>query len=188
MKKLVFAAAMILVSIGANAQWRNNNNRDRRYDDRHGNRYDNRRDDDPRGYDDRFVRNNLGDRIDDFQREARRRIADGIAQGSISSREARGLMRDVERIERKEQIFWRDRVLDPRERRELVDDLYALHREITHEKRDNERSTYDDFGRNDHRYGQRNRGWWLHNSGSKFRPAVFLAFVVTFPFLLSTAL
>jgi len=150
MKKLVFAAAMILVSIGANAQWGNNNNRDRRYDDRYDNRYDDRR-----GYDDRFGRNNLGDRIDDFQREARRRIADGIAQGSISSREAKHLMRDVERIERKEQIFWRDRVLDPRERRELYDDLYALNREITHEKRDNERSTYDDYGRN----GQRNRGW-----------------------------
>lgn len=149
MKKLVFAAAMILVSIGANAQWGNNNNRDRRYDDR----YDNRRDD--RGYDNRGGRGNMGDRVDDFQREARRRIADGIAQGSITSREAKNLMRDVERIERKEQIFWRDRVLDIRERRELQEDLYALNREITHEKRDNERSTYDDYGRN----GQRNRGW-----------------------------
>lgn len=149
MKKLVFAAAMILVAFGsANAQW-GNNGRDRRYDDR----YDNRRDD--RGYDSRNNRGgNMGDRIDDFQREARRRIADGIAQGSLSSREAKHLMRHVDQIERKEQIFWRDRVLDPRERRELTDDLYALNREITHEKRDNERSTYDDYGRN----GQR-RGW-----------------------------
>lgn len=158
MKKLVFAAAMILVAFGsANAQG-GNNDRDRRYDDR----YDNRRDDrgygnrdDNRGYDSRSGRGgNMGDRIDDFQREARRRIADGIAQGSISSREAKNLMRDVERIERKEQIFWRDRVLNPRERRELTSDLAALNREITHEKRDNERSTYDDYGRN----GQR-RGW-----------------------------
>ncbi len=158
MKKLVFAVAMILAAFGsANAQW-GNNDRDRRYDDR----YDNRRDDrgygnrnDNRGYDSRSGRGgNMGDRIDDFQREARRRIADGIAQGSLSSREAKHLMRDVERIERKEQIFWRDRVLDPRERRELAADLTALNREITHEKRDNERSTYDDYGRN----GQR-RGW-----------------------------
>lgn len=156
MKKLVFAAAIILVAFhSANAQWGNNNNRDRRYDDRH----DNNRRDDRSGYDNRYGRGNLGDRIDDFQREARRRIADGIAQGSISSREAKHLMRDVERIERKEQIFWRDRVLDPRERRELTEDLFALNREITHEKRDNERSTYDDYGRNDQRYGQRNRGW-----------------------------
>ncbi|WP_428667784.1 hypothetical protein [Runella sp.] len=149
MKKLVFAAALILVAFGsANAQW-GNNGRDRRNDDR----YDNRRDD--RGYDSHNNRGgNMGDRIDDFQREARRRIADGIAQGSLSSREAKHLMRDVERIERKEQIFWRDRVLDPRERRELTDDLVALNREITHERRDNERSTYDDYGRN----GQR-RGW-----------------------------
>ncbi len=148
MKKLVFAAALILVAIGsANAQW-GNNDRDRRYDDR----YDNRRDD--RGYDSRYGRGgNMGDRIDDFQREARRRIADGIAQGSLSSREAKHLMRDVERIERKEQIFWRDRVLDPRERRELTNDLVALNSEITHEKRDRERSTYDDYSRNGR------RGW-----------------------------
>ena len=159
MKKLVFAAAIILVAFqSANAQWGNNNNRDRRYDDRHDNRRDDRYDN-RSGYDNRYGRGNLGDRIDDFQREARRRIADGIAQGSINSREAKNLMRDVERIERKEQIFWRDRVLDPRERRELTEDLFALNREITHEKRDNERSTYDDYGRNDQRYGQRNRGW-----------------------------
>jgi hypothetical protein len=151
MKKLVFATAMILVAFGsASAQW-GNNDRNRRNDDR----YDNRRDD-RGGYDNRGGRGgNMGDRIDDFQREARRRIADGIAQGSISSREAKNLMRDVERIERKEQIFWRDRVLNPRERQELTQDLYALNREITHEKRDSERSTYDDYSRN----GQRNRGW-----------------------------
>ena len=150
MKKLVFAAAMILVAfVSANAQW-GNNDRNRRYDDRHDDRRDDRG-----GYDNRYGRGNMGDRIDDFQREARRRIADGIAQGSINSREARNLMRDVERIERKEQIFWRDRILDPRERQELTRDLYALNREITHEKRDSERSTYDDYGRN----GQRNRGW-----------------------------
>jgi hypothetical protein len=148
MKKIIFAAAMLLVAFGsANAQW-GNNDRNRRYDDRYDKRHDNR------GYDNYGRGGNMGDRIDDFQREARRRIADGIAQGSLSSREAKHLMRDVERIERKEQIFWRDRVLDPRERRELTQDLAALNREITHEKRDNERSTYDDYGRN----GQR-RGW-----------------------------
>lgn len=148
MKKIMIATALTLVTfLAANAQRNNNNSRDRGYDDR----YDNRG-----GYDSRNGRGNMGDRIDDFQREARRRIADGIAQGSINSREARNLMRDVERIERKEQIFWRDRVLDPRERRILMDDLVALNREITHEKRDNDRSTYDDYGRNDQRYGRRN--------------------------------
>lgn len=148
MKKIMIATALTLVTfLAANAQRNNNNSRDRGYDDRYGNRG---------GYDSRNGRGNMGDRIDDFQREARRRIADGIAQGSINSREARNLMRDVERIERKEQIFWRDRVLDPRERRILMDDLVALNREITHEKRDNDRSTYDDYGRNDQRYGRRN--------------------------------
>ncbi|MEZ4900948.1 MAG: hypothetical protein R2822_03940 [Spirosomataceae bacterium] len=146
MKKIMIAAALTLVTfVAANAQW-GNNSPNRRHDDR----YDNRG-----GYDNRYGRGNLGDRIDDFQREARRRIADGIARGSLTSREAKHLMRDVERIERKEQIFWRDRVLDARERRILVEDLAALNREITHEKRDNERSTYDDYGRNDQRYGRR---------------------------------
>lgn len=157
MKKLVFAAAMILVALGStHAQW-GNNDRHRHHDD---DRYDNHRDgyggyDNRNSYDNRYGRRNMGNRIDDFQREARHQIADGVAQGSISSREARHLMRHVERIERKEQIFWRDRVLDPRERQELTQDLYALNHEIRHEKRDSERSTYDDYGRN----GQRNRGW-----------------------------
>jgi len=155
MKKIMIATALTLVTfVAAHAQGSNNNSNRRNDDRRTSDRYDNRNNDNR--YDNRNGRGNLGDRIDDFQREARHRIGDGIAQGSINSREAKHLMRDVERIERKEQIFWRDRVLDARERRVLVEDLAALNREITHEKRDNERSTYDDYGRNDQRYGRRN--------------------------------
>jgi hypothetical protein len=181
MKKIMIVVALIAVVLQtANAQWGNRNDRrdDARTDSRRGDdrRGDDRRNDDWRDndrrwddcqwdngrWDDRRTgRNyNLGDRIDDFQREARRRIGIGIERGLLTSREARGLMRDVERIERKEQIFWRDGRLDSRERRNLMDDLYDLNRAITHEKRDNERSNYDDYGRyNDPRQNGRSRGW-----------------------------
>lgn len=171
MKNIIIVAALIAATFQtANAQWGNRNNRNDRNDEYDTRRNDDRWDNDRRGRweddrrnDDRWNdrrNHNFGDRIDDFQREARRRIGIGVERGLLTSREARGLMRDVERIERKEQIFWRDGRLDPRERRDLMEDLSALNRAITHEKRDNERSTYGDYGRyNDPRWNGRNRGW-----------------------------
>jgi hypothetical protein len=168
MKKIVILVALIATVFGtANAQRgrrgdeeRDRDNRsddrrgqyDNRYDDRRG-QYDNRYDDRRGQYDNRYDGRNPYNRVDEFQRESRRRIAEGVARGLISSREARNLLRFAERIERKEQIFWRDGQLDRRERRDLVEDLAALNREITHEKYDGERSTYDD------QYNQNRRRW-----------------------------
>ena len=159
MNKLLIASVLAVFSFSAaSAQW--NNNRDNnRYDDR----YEARRNDDNRRYDDRYDNRHydnqnyrFGNRIGDFQREARQRIGDGISRGLITSREARHLMRQVDQIERKENFFWRDRQLDPREYRELMEDLTSLNREISREKRD--RDTYDDYGQYNNRRGG-GRSW-----------------------------
>lgn len=93
------------------------------------------------------------DKIDSYQREARRQIAWGIESGRITSRESKRLLREVEAIEYKENRYKRDGVLDPRERRDLMEDLTVLNRWINREKRDGDRVTYEDFSR-----GNRDRG------------------------------
>lgn len=118
-----------------------------------------------RGYDrnagrDRYDRVDNYDRIDSYQREARRQIAWGIESGRITSRESKRLLREVEQIEYKENRYKRDGVLDPRERRDLMEDLTVLNRWINREKRDGDRVTYEDFsrgnrGRYDDRYNRR---------------------------------
>ncbi len=136
MKKSMIAVFFTFFVLNANAQWGRPNpyNRPRQpYNSPH---YDNHG-----GY----KNQNYGDRINDFQREARRRIADGIANGNISSREAKRLLQSVEQIEYKEQNFWRDGFLDPRERQELAADLAYLEQDIWREKHDRERSNYDDY-------------------------------------------
>lgn len=102
------------------------------------------------------------DKIDSYQREARRQIAFGIETGRITSRESKRLLREVEQIEYKENRYKRDGVLDPRERKDLIEDLTVLNRWINREKRDGDRVSYDDFsrghrdnGRYDDRYGRR---------------------------------
>jgi hypothetical protein len=99
------------------------------------------------------------DKIDSYQREARRQIAWGIESGRITSRESKRLLREVESIEYKENRFKRDGVLDPRERRDLMEDLTVLNRWINREKRDGDRVTYEDFSRgnrgNNDRYDDR---------------------------------
>ena len=137
MKKLMIVAMLVASAIAANAQ-RGNDRRDNNYG-RNDNRYD---------------------RIDSYQREARRQIAFGIETGRITSRESKKLLREVEKIEYKENRYKRDGVLDPRERKDLMEDLVVLNRWINHEKRDGDRVTYDDYnrgnGRYDNRYGGRN--------------------------------
>lgn len=135
MKKLMIAAALFFSVIVANAQW------ERRRHPKPNQYPDNQR------YENRNNYRNSG-RLDDFQREARRRVADGIANGSISSREARQLLGQLEDIERKEQRYWRDGVLDPRERQELSQDLAYLERRIWREKRDFDPYTYEDYRNN----------------------------------------
>lgn len=141
MKKLMMIAMLVAVAIGANAQ-RGYDKRDGRYG-RNDNAYD------------------KYDRIDSYQREARRQIANGVESGRITSREAKPLLREAERIEIKENRFSRDGRLDPMERRELAQDLAVLNGWIAREKRDRDRISYDDYsrgyanGRYNDRYGRR---------------------------------
>ncbi len=137
MKKLIMIAMLVAGAIGANAQ--------RGYDRRDG----------------RYGRNdNAYDRIESYQREARRQIAFGIESGRITSHEAKKLLREAERIEVKENRFKRDGRLDVIERRELAQDLAILNSWIAREKRDRDRVTYDEYsrgyagGRYNDRYGR----------------------------------
>ena len=140
MRKLMMIAMLVAGAIGANAQ--------RGYDrnDRDG----------------RYGRNdNAYDRVDSYQREARRQIAFGIESGRITSNEAKKLLREAERIEVKENRFKRDGRLDNFERKELAQDLAVLNSWIAREKRDRDRVTYDEYsrgyasGRDNDRYGKR---------------------------------
>ncbi len=154
MRKLMIVAMLVASAIVANAQ-RGNDRRDNGYENRGGG-YDKR--DDRRG--DNY------DRIDSYQREARRQIAFGIESGRITSRESKRLLREVEQIEYKENRYKRDGNLDPRERKDLIEDLTVLNRWINREKRDGDRVTYDDFSKNNrgndrsdsHRYDDRYKG------------------------------
>ncbi len=159
MRKLMIVAMLVASAAVANAQRGYDRN-----DDAYG-----RRGNDPRGYDNGYYdrNDNYGrggfDKIDSYQREARRQIAWGIESGRITSRESKRLLREVEQIEYKENRYKRDGMLDPRERRDLMEDLAVLNRWINREKRDGDRATYEDFSRgnrgNDrgdgHRYDDR---------------------------------
>lgn len=76
--------------------------------------------------------------IYDLQREARTRIADGIAQGTLTSREAIRLLNEYDRIENKERRYLANRDLNRRETRELSNDLQDLIKGIRYEKRDSQ--------------------------------------------------
>jgi hypothetical protein len=147
MRKLMIVAMLVASAIAADAQ-RGNDRRDNGYDNRNGS-YDNRNGGyNNGGYDKRDDRRGDNyDRIDSYQREARRQIAFGIESGRITSRESKRLLREVEQIEYKENRYKRDGVLDQHERRELMEDLTVLNRWINREKRDGDRVTYDDFSR-----------------------------------------
>lgn len=135
---------MILALIGttffADAQYRNGN--DRVYsqnDSRYGN--------------DRYNSNNsrtnrdVNRRVNSFQRDAREHIAQGIVEGTITSREAARLLEMAERIERKENKYKRSGGLSGREVADLTRDLKDLDRRIFRERRDWDRQSNDDFGR-----------------------------------------
>jgi hypothetical protein len=145
MRKLMIVAMLVASAAVANAQ---------RGNDARGN--DNGR----YGRNDNYGRGH--NKIDSYQREARRQIAWGIENGRITSRESKRLLREVEAIEHKENRYKRDGNLDPRERRNLMEDLAVLNRWINREKRDSERVTYEDFrrgnrgdDRGDSRYNRR---------------------------------
>lgn len=139
MRKLMIVAMLVASAAVANAQ--------RGYD-RNDDAYGRRGNDNGR-----YERNdNYGrggyDKIDSYQREARRQIAWGIESGRITSRESKRLLREVEAIEYKENRYKRDGNLDQRERKDLMEDLTVLNRWINREKRDGDRVTYEDFSKN----------------------------------------
>ncbi len=151
MKKLVIATAFCLFVIEANAQYGRNYQNQYPNNQYPSNQYPNNQYPNGgygnRGYDSR----NYGNQIDDFQRQARIRIADGVASGTINSREAKRLLSNAEQIERKEQRFWRDGFLAPHERQELLTDLSVLEQQIWHEK--NDRNEYNGEYANNNNYG-----------------------------------
>ena len=136
-KNITFAALLVLLSASAFAQ---NGRHDRRSSDRRtpprSNRtFDHRTDAARLPANDR--REAL--RIDDLQRETRTRIADGIAQGTLTSREAIRLLNEFENINNKERRYLANRDLSRRETRELTRDLERLIKGIRYENRDQER-------------------------------------------------
>jgi hypothetical protein len=72
--------------------------------------------------------------INDLQREARGRIADGIANGLLTTREAIHLLNEYERISIKERRSLSNGRLTNRETREISQDLQNLIRGIRYEK------------------------------------------------------
>lgn len=134
MKKTITAAAfLLLLSTGVFAQGYGKNSP--------GNgpynkgRYDNGR------FDTRLPNGDRQDAmmINDLQREARGRIADGIANGSLTSQEAIRLLNEYERISMKERRSLSNGRLTNRETREITQDLQNLMRGIRYEKMDQQR-------------------------------------------------
>ncbi|MFT6203722.1 MAG: hypothetical protein ACJA1O_001314, partial [Spirosomataceae bacterium] len=83
-------------------------------------------------------------RIDSFQRNAREHIAQGIIEGTITSRESAQLLEMAERVEQKENRYKRRGGLSRREVSELQNDLKRLDRRIYRERRDWDRQSNDD--------------------------------------------
>ncbi len=77
--------------------------------------------------------------LNDLQREARTRIGDGIAQGTLTTHEAIRLLNEYERINAKERRYLANRDLTRRETRELSNDLKKLIKGIRYEKYDSKK-------------------------------------------------
>lgn len=139
MKKQITAAALFLfLSASAFAQYGPYGGNRPQYPDQ--GRYDTRLPDNDR---------QEARMVNDLQLEARTRIADGIAQGSLTSREAIRLLNEYDRIESKERRYLANRDLTRRETRELSNDLQDLIKGIRYEKRD---SQYERNGLAQRRY------------------------------------
>lgn len=158
MKKLLILTVLLGTTVLANAQYGDVNREynARSYDSRNydnhpnGNRENANRSYDRNdrnygwGYDkDYRVVNGRGGAINTFQRDARERIAAGIVEGTINSREAERLLSFAEKIEMKENRYMRNGRLTPNEVRELREDLGMLNRMIAKEKRDFDNAPVD---------------------------------------------
>ena len=138
----MIAAVLLFATIGANAQrWGNDNTP---YTNDRPDRYERERHERGGRYRDEAYKVGA---INQFQRQARIRIADGIVNGTINSREAARLLAFAERIEMKENRYTRNGRMNPREQRELEEDLAALDRMIQHEKHDGNNAPVDMFNR-----------------------------------------
>ncbi|GHB60833.1 hypothetical protein [Persicitalea jodogahamensis] len=138
--KTTLAAFFVLFATSAFAQGYGNYGNDRRNNDRQDpprtNRTYNQRTDVAR-----LPANDRREaaRINDLQRETRTRIADGIAQGTLTSREAIRLLNEFENINNKERRYLANHDLTNRETRELTRDLENLIKGIRYENRDAQR-------------------------------------------------
>ncbi len=125
--------ALVGTTFFAEAQYRTGN--DRAYNQNEPRTSDWNRNDKNRG---------RAGRINSFQRDAREHIAQGIIEGSITSREAARLLQMAEQIEEKENRYMRRGGLSNREVSKLQNDLKHLDRRIYRERRDGDRQLNDD--------------------------------------------
>lgn len=125
--------ALVGTTLFAEAQYRNGN--DRVYTQNEPRSSNWNRNDNNRG---------RSSQINSFQRDAREHIAQGIIEGSITSREAARLLQMSEQIEEKENRYMRRGGLSNREVSELQNDLKQLDRRILSERRDGDRQLNDD--------------------------------------------
>ncbi len=148
MKKLMTIAAAVLFTVtAASAQYRASTYGNKGYDT-YASKGHSDNNDRNWGYDRGYNKSNSASgMINSFQREARESIASGIVNGSITSYEAKRLLEMAEKIEAKENRFMRNGRLTNNEVRELKEDLAVLNRIIVKEKRDNDRSNADVYGR-----------------------------------------
>ena len=138
--KITLAALLVALSTSAFAQVYGNYGNDRQSTPRTNHTFDSRGDDRPTDVA-RLPANDRREaaRINDLQRETRTRIADGIAQGTLTSREAIRLLNEFENINNKERRYLANRDLSNRETRELTRDLENLIKGIRYENRDQQR-------------------------------------------------
>jgi hypothetical protein len=132
MKKLIMIALMVAGAISADAQNDSRYERHERWDN--NGRYDHSRD---RRFNSRWgYSQRHSNPIDDMQNDIRREIEWGSRKGSLTNNEARRLARELDRIEYREDRYFRDGYLSQWEFENLARDLYALDREVSRQRRD----------------------------------------------------
>jgi hypothetical protein len=139
MKKLITAVLVLLITSSAFAQYKGGDSYPDRNQYPNRGKYDQRSNVDPKGsYNDRLSANDHEEAmfLNRMQRDARGRIADGIANGTLTSKEAIRLLNEFERINHKERRYLSNHNLTRRETRELSRDLENLMKGIHYEKND----------------------------------------------------
>lgn len=138
MNKLITAALVLFLASSAFAQNKGGNSN--QYPER--GRYDQRSNVEPNSrYDDRLSASDREEAmyLNRLQRESRLKISDGIANGTLSSKEAIRLLNEYERINVKERRYLANHNLTRRETRELSNDLQNLMKGIHYERNDFDR-------------------------------------------------